>query len=100
MILVEGITDVWRIGDGCCALTGKVMTTEQQLLILRKKIKSILVLLDSDAEREAWKISTQLSGIVPYVDFAVNKIEDLVYTSNVTNFCEVRVFFHNSSFIY
>lgn len=71
MILVEGITDVWRIGNGCCALTGKVMTTEQQLLILKKKIKFILVLLDSDAEREAWKISTQLSGVVPYVDFAV-----------------------------
>lgn len=75
MILVEGVTDVWRIGDGCCALTGKIMTYEQKLLIHRKKINSILVLLDSDAMVEAGKLATQLSGLVPHVDYIEYKTE-------------------------
>jgi len=76
MILVEGITDVWRIGDGCCALTGKIATHEQKLLIHRKEIKSILVLLDSDAMIEGKELATQLYGLAPHVDYVEYKIEN------------------------
>jgi len=69
MILVEGITDVWRIGGGCCALMGKIATDEQKLLIHRKGVKSILVLLDSDAMVEGKKLAVQLSGLAPHVEF-------------------------------
>jgi len=69
MILVEGVTDTWRIGDGCCALMGKTATHEQKLLIHRKGVKSILVLFDSDAGLEAKGVAIQLQGIAPQVDY-------------------------------
>jgi len=58
-IVVEGVTDVWRIGDPAVALFGKKFTTDQIKLL--KNTKRIVVLLDSDADKEAGKLSNTLS---------------------------------------
>ncbi|KKL57058.1 hypothetical protein LCGC14_2239220, partial [marine sediment metagenome] len=55
VILVEGITDVWRIGDGSVATFGKKVTDEQVNLLIRKRIKRVYILSDSDAYYD-WKI--------------------------------------------
>lgn len=69
MILVEGITDVWRIGEGAVAIDGKQTTSEQINLIIRKNIKKILVMLDADAIEQTKKLAKKLSGIVPSVEY-------------------------------
>jgi len=69
MILVEGITDVWRIGDGCCSTQGKIVTYEQITMILQKGIKKVLVMFDSDAVNESKETATQLAGVIPSVEF-------------------------------
>jgi len=69
MILVEGITDAWRVGNGCCAIMGKQITSEQINQIVRKNIKEVLVILDSDATEQGKKIAKQLSGIIPSVEY-------------------------------
>lgn len=53
-ILVEGVTDKWRIGDGACALFGKNVTKEQLSFLssnLDRGVK-IKTLFDADAYRK------------------------------------------------
>ena len=69
MILVEGITDVWRIGDGCCSTQGKIITYEQITMILQKNIKEVLVMFDSDAVDKSKGAAIQLAGVIPSVEF-------------------------------
>ncbi|MEK6233263.1 MAG: hypothetical protein N2C14_00975, partial [Planctomycetales bacterium] len=59
--VVEGITDVWRIGPGAVALLGNSASHEQTLL-LRHHFRGcpIVVMLDADAEEAAEKVVTQL----------------------------------------
>ena len=80
MILVEGITDVWRIGDGCCATMGKTVSQEQLNIMYKKRLKKVLVMFDfSDAMDQSKKIATQLSGFgfsVEHVECINTKIND------------------------
>lgn len=52
-IVVEGPTDVWRIGDGCCAVTSIKYTNHQVKCLLRKNPKKIFVMFDHGAEEQA-----------------------------------------------
>lgn len=69
-IIVEGPTDVWNIGDGCVAVSGKQFTREQLLMIRERNIKKVVVLYDADDKEEkiGEKLANNLSGIVPYVE--------------------------------
>ena len=62
-ILVEGITDVWRCGDGVVASMTKSITPEQILLLEQKGIKKVFVMYDSDAVNSAKKTANKLSGL-------------------------------------
>ncbi|MBU1067116.1 hypothetical protein KKE60_04985 [Patescibacteria group bacterium] len=62
-ILVEGITDVWRCGDGVIASMTKFITPEQILLLEQKGIKKVFVMYDSDAVNSAKKTANKLSGL-------------------------------------
>jgi len=65
-IIVEGITDVWRIGDGCVATLGTKVTSDQVLLL--RGIRNAYVLFDAEAKNEAEKLSVMLQGIVEHVE--------------------------------
>ena len=69
-IIVEGPSDVWRIGDGCIAVSGKHFTQEQLLMLREKEIKKALVLYDADdvEERIGEKLANNLTGIIPWVE--------------------------------
>jgi len=67
-IIVEGITDVWKIGDGCIAIFGKQLTSAQLYDIIRKKFKKIFIMLDGDAIKEAYKLASQLSPFISEVE--------------------------------
>ena len=59
-IVVEGVTDVWRIGSGSIASFG-VNLTIQQIKTLTK-IKRIFILFDNDAKKQAEKLAATLSA--------------------------------------
>ena len=59
VIVVEGVADVWRIGDGAVALYGTNYTSEQVKLLA--KFNRIFVLFDSTAHIEAEKLGNDLS---------------------------------------
>ena len=66
IIISEGITDVWRIGDGCIATFGTKVTTNQINLLIG--LKNAFILFDADAKEQAHKLAHNLSGIVKYVE--------------------------------
>jgi 5S rRNA maturation endonuclease (ribonuclease M5) len=67
MIVVEGVTDVWRIGDGAVATLTSNPSKEQILAILKKKPKKVVVMYDPDAEDKGQRLADQLSGLIPSV---------------------------------
>lgn len=61
-LVVEGIFDAWRIGDGAVATFGTKYTHEQ--LSILKNLKRVFVLYDADAISIAHKLAHDLSSIV------------------------------------
>jgi hypothetical protein len=62
-VIVEGITDVWRLGDGAMATMGTGWTKEQALFIAKKGVKKVFILFDPGsfsterANKLAWELS-------------------------------------------
>ena len=69
-LIVEGITDVWRMGDGTVATMSMEYTQEQILLLCRKKVKKAVVMFDGEelAIRKAYKLANALSAAIPVVE--------------------------------
>jgi hypothetical protein len=67
-IIVEGLTDVWRCGDGFIATFTSNYSQEQILLLVRKHIRKVFVLYDPDAIEKAQRLGNLLSGIIPSVE--------------------------------
>lgn len=69
-IIVEGITDVWRMGPGSVCGFG-VKTTSAQRALLGRTFKKLIILYDTDAEGVGQNagelLAWQLSGIIPEV---------------------------------
>jgi len=63
VVVVEGITDVWRIGDQAVALLGKSLSSQQSTLLKDTwENKPIIVVMDSDAHEEAGRIVDVLAA--------------------------------------
>jgi hypothetical protein len=72
-LVVEGPTDVWRMGDGCCATFGTQFTTAQVALL--RKCKNVFVMYDKSANEEAEQLCYDLSGVI-------NHVEQITITDN------------------
>lgn len=70
-IIVEGVSDVWRIGAGSVALFGTEYTIRQLKLLFDKEIKEAYVMFDSDATKKAYRLGNILSTFVPKVELLV-----------------------------
>jgi len=66
-IIVEGVFDAWRIGDGCIALFGVEYTSRQLNTLFAKNLEEAFVLFDSDAITKANKLGNVLSTFIPKV---------------------------------
>ncbi|TMJ00943.1 MAG: hypothetical protein E6G97_18595 [Alphaproteobacteria bacterium] len=62
LVVVEGVTDVWRYGDGAVAICGKEVSCEQAtLLIKHARDRPIAILLDPEAWEESGKAFSRLA---------------------------------------
>ena len=68
VVIVEGVTDVWRMGDGFVASFRKGMTSEQIVLLTQKKLKKVFIMYDADATKNAISLADKLQGIIPSVE--------------------------------
>jgi DNA primase len=68
-ILVEGVMDVWRIGDSSVAMFGLEYTTKQLNTLFSKELKEVYVMFDSEPQaiRKANKLANTLSTFIPKV---------------------------------
>lgn len=63
-IIVEGVTDVWRLGSECIAMMG-IKTTKNQINYLgSKNLKEAYVLFDEGAEEQSRKLAVVLSSVI------------------------------------
>ena len=74
-IIVEGVTDVWRLGKRSCAVFG-IEYKINQIKIMIKNFKRIIILFDNDiqAQRKAKELQAQLRLFGK--DTWIEKIED------------------------
>lgn len=68
VIIVEGPTDVWKMGDGCISILGVKYTTAQVQQLVQKKFRKIVILFDENAEKPALQLATTLN---PFVNISV-----------------------------
>lgn len=73
-VIVEGVTDVWRLGKGSIATFGTKYTKKQ--LALLKGIDILYVLYDSEASKEAENLANDLLCITNRVDILTLKEGD------------------------
>lgn len=60
-VIVEGITDAWRIGPTAVALLGKSISPQQVRLAVRYfRGRPVIIWLDDDAEKDAARVREQL----------------------------------------
>lgn len=69
VIVTEGVTDVWRLGDHACATFGMGFS-QKQVLILGERFDEVYILFDSGAEEEkrAEELAVKLGSIRVYAD--------------------------------
>jgi hypothetical protein len=69
-VVVEGITDVWRGGDGFVGTLGIQWTKEQAALLVRKNPSRVFVMFDAEdeAQERARALARTLSGVLPSVE--------------------------------
>jgi hypothetical protein len=66
VVVVEGVTDVWKVGPPAVALFGKSASAEQaRLLAAGWYGKPVVILLDGDAAEEAEKVRRQVAALHP-----------------------------------
>ena len=63
-LIVEGPADVWRMGDESIALYGLNCSNGQLEMLLRKKIKKVVLLLDPKTRKQADKLYFKL---IPFI---------------------------------
>jgi DNA primase len=64
-VAVEGILDVWRVGDGTICIFGTMFTSKQ--LRMMHGIKKLFVLFDSDANDWGMHFAYQVTNVVPEI---------------------------------
>jgi len=69
IIIFEGITSVWRFGEGTVATFGEMYSQEQVAILAYRGIKEAFIMYDGeeDAIRQAYKLGNDLSAIIPHV---------------------------------
>ena len=72
LIIVEGITDVWRIGNGAIATMGIQFTTTQIKRIVQHKPTNVTIMFDIDpsndqSQKQAKKLAESLSLFISKV---------------------------------
>jgi len=76
LVIVEGIFDAWRIGNGAVATLGTKFTMPQIKLILDKKPKSVFVLFDKGALKEANKLASLLAPHISHTEILEIDVKD------------------------
>jgi len=76
VIIVEGPTDVWRLGNESVSIQGVTYTKEQIAFLFRKDIQKAVVLFDENAMDKAERLANALHLKIPDVSYTSLKCGD------------------------
>ena len=65
-VIVEGVTDVWKLGPGAVATFGTEYSIKQILKLVEKGITTVQIIFDEDAEDNADKLAYDLGAVGIY----------------------------------
>lgn len=70
VLVLEGITDVWKMGPGAVALMGMEWTTKQVLILAETGVKKAVTMFDGEplAIKRAKELARTLSSLIPKVE--------------------------------
>jgi len=71
VVVVEGVTDVWKMGDNFVALSGNSLSEEQKIKLV-KRFKTIIVMLDAGFVDEGLKIVKKISPYRRCINFMIS----------------------------
>lgn len=82
ILVVEGPSDVWRIGGATVSLFGTAFKTAQYMRIVAQRPKNVFILFDNEeiAQEQADKLGKCLSPFIPHVESI--EIEELQTEAN------------------
>jgi hypothetical protein len=63
VIIVEGVTDVWRFGPGTVCTFGTEYSVQQVKFLYARGIKQAVIVFDPGAERQAGKLEADLNAL-------------------------------------
>ncbi|KKM90229.1 hypothetical protein LCGC14_1240790 [marine sediment metagenome] len=66
--IVEGVFDVWRIGDGAVGLLGTELSEEKLRLLPEKGVERAFIIYDEDAHNRGIEVASKVSKLVPYTE--------------------------------
>ena len=61
--VVEGITDVWRLGKGNAVATFGIEYTSEQVNMLNARLDEVFILFDPEAEKNSGKLAADLTAV-------------------------------------
>ena len=70
VIITEGVTDVWRIGNGSVAMLGKIFPSSRISILSRLKLKAAFVMFDGESEaiKRAYQLANKLSIFIDHIE--------------------------------
>lgn len=74
-ILVEGVADVWRFGDGTVACMGTNFTQQKQQALIDTKPNHLYIMLDHDAIKKAHGLADGIKGHFYSYGISVSVVE-------------------------
>lgn len=69
-VVLEGPTDVWRMGQATTSIQGKILTKEQIRMLAEKRLERLVILFDENAEEQAALAANQLRGLADDIRIA------------------------------
>jgi DNA primase len=73
-LIVEGPTDVWKLGDGAVSIQGIEFTKEQIRFFYEKKLSKAVIMFDAGKEEKARQLGHILGGCIR--DIQIASLED------------------------
>lgn len=90
--LVEGATDVWRIGPGAVGVLGTKLTEEKISLLPQRGVERAFVVYDQDAAERGMELAWRVSKLVKHVEniWLPAGDPDAYFAENPSDLAELR----------
>jgi hypothetical protein len=75
-IVLEGPTDVWRMGDECVSIQGIEYTKKQVRYLVEMNLEKVVIMFDAGKEEKAEEFAEELYQFIPVVKVAKMEFGD------------------------